>query len=197
MSEDCCSCLNSCSSLDSLCHIDRISNTLCIDDNVVLLTTFLVRKNIFDQCFLIIVLFLWHENLLCSIGDTTPQCKISCITSHNLDHTASFMRCRCITNLIDCFHCCINSCIKSDRVVCTCDIKVDCSWNTNCIYTKVCQFLSSCERTVSTDYYQSVDSVLLTDRSCLLLTFFCTHCLTTSCLENCTTTLNDIRHVTC
>ena len=43
---------------------------------------------------------------------------------------------RCITDFVNGFHCCINSCIKSDRVICTCDIKVDCSWNTNCIYTE-------------------------------------------------------------
>ena len=151
--------------------------------------------DVVDQLLLIIIIFLRNQNILCTIGNTTPQSKVSGTTSHNLDDTASLMRSRSITYFIDCFHCRIYSCIKSDRVFCTCDIKVNCSRKTNCVDTKICKLLSTCERSVTTDNNKSVDTMFPTDLCTTLLSFFCTELCATCCVKDCTTTLDCIRNV--
>ena len=197
MSEDCCSCLDSCCFFNSLRHIDGITDSLCIDDDVILFTAFFVLQNIFDQRLLIIVFFFRKKNLFCSVGNTAPQRKVSCITSHYLNDTASLVWSRCITDLIDRFHSCIDSCIKSNRIICTCNVKIDRSRKSNRIYSEVRQLLCSGKRSVSSDYYKTVNSVFFTNCCCFLLSFFCTHCLAACCLKNCTTSLDDIRHIAC
>ena len=116
-----------------------------------------------------------HQNTLSSVGDTAPESKVTCVTSHNLYDTAALMGGGSITHLIDRFHSCVYCCVKSDCVICTCDIQIDRSRDSDCIYSKVRKFLCSCERTVTTDNYQTVDAVFFTDRSRLLLSFLCTH----------------------
>ena len=63
--------------------------------------------------------------------------------------------------LIDRFHRRIYSSIKSDRVICAGNIKIDRSRNADRIYAEVRKFLSSGKRTVSSDNYKSVDTVFL------------------------------------
>ena len=162
---------------------------------MVFFTFFTALDDVVDQLLLIIVIFLRDQNVLCTVGDTAPQSKVSCATSHNFDDTASLMRSRSITYFIDCFHCCIYSSIKSDGIFCTSDIQVDCSRKTDCIDTKVCKFLSTCERTVTTDYNQSVDSMFSADFCTTFLSFLCTEFCTTCCIKNCTTTLNCVGNV--
>ena len=105
------------------------------------------------------------------------------------------MRSRSITNLVDCFHSCIYCCIKSNCILCAGNIQVDSTRNTNCINTKISQFLRTCKRTVSTDYYQSVDSMFSADFSASLLTFHCTELRTSCCVKNCTASFDRIRYV--
>ena len=145
MSKDRSSCLNTCCIFDSLCKIDRITNTLSIDNDIILFTAFLIFKNVLDQGFLIKSMLFRHQDTLSSVGNTAPQCKISCVTTHNLNDTASLMRCRSITDFIDRIHSCINRCIKSDRIICAGDIQIDRSRNTDRINSEVCKLLSSCK----------------------------------------------------
>ncbi len=102
---------------------------------------------------------------------------------------------RGITYLINCFHSCINSCIKSDGVLCTCNIQVDRAWYTDGIYTKGSQLLCSCKGTVSTDHYQSVNTMLLADLCASLLSFCCTEFCTTCCIKDRTATFNGIGYI--
>ena len=192
MSEDRCTCLNTCSCFNTSCHSLRMTNTLCIYDDMVFLSCFTACNNVIDQLLLIIVIFLRDQDVLRSIGDTAPHSKISCITSHNFDNTASFVRCGSITNFIDCLHCCIYCCIKSDCILCAGNVQVNCSRNTDCIDSKICQLLCTCKRTVSTDNYQSVDSMFLADFCTTLLSFRCTEFCTSCCIKNCTTAFDRI-----
>ena len=105
------------------------------------------------------------------------------------------MRSGCISDFIDCFHCRIYSCIKTDGIICTGNIKIDGSRNTYCVYPKVRKLLRSCERTVSADNNQTIDTIFLTDSGSFLLSFLCTHGLAACRLKNRTSTLNCIGYV--
>ena len=76
-------------------------------------------------------------------------------------------------------------------------IQIDGSRNTYCIYTQVCQLLCSGKRSVSADNNKSVNSIFLTNRCSLLLSFFCTHLLTAGCLQDRTASLDRIRYISC
>ena len=162
-----------------------------------LLTHLTAFNNVIDQLLLIIVIFLRNKNILSSVGNTAPQCKPSGATSHNLDDTASLMRSRCITNLINCFHSSVNSGIKTNSILCTCNIKVNGSWNTNCIDSKICKLLSSGKGTVSTNYYKSVNTMLTADFCTTLLSFRCTEFRTSCSVKNCTAALDCVRYISC
>src|SRR5699024_2923249 len=88
-----CSCLHTCRLFDSLCHVDRISDTLSVNDDIILLTAFLALFDIRDDSLLVVVMLFRHQNALSAVGDTTPQSKITCVTAHNLDDAAALMRC--------------------------------------------------------------------------------------------------------
>ena len=190
MSEDRSTCLNTCSCFNTSCHSLRMTNTLCIYDDMVFLSCFTACDDVVDQLLLIIIIFLRNQDILCSVSDTTPHSKVSCITSHNLDNTTSFVRCGSITNFINCLHCCIYSCIKSDCILCAGNIQIDRTWNTDCVNSKISQLLCAGKGTVSTDYYQSVDSMFLTDFCTTLLSFRCTEFCTSCCIKNCTASFN-------
>ena len=174
-----------------------MADTLCIDDDVVFLTHLTALNNVIDQLLLIIVILLRDQNILGSVGNTTPQCKPAGSTSHNLDDTASLMGSRCITNLVNCFHSCINSGIKTDGVLCTCNVKVDGSWNSDCVDSKVSKLLRSSKGTVSTDYNKSVNTVLAADLCTTLLSFRCAELGTSCSVKNCTTTLDGVGYISC
>ena len=195
MSENSRSRLNTRRRLDSLCHVDRIADTFRIDDNVIFLTAFFIFQNIINDLLLVKVMLFRHKDTFCSIGNTAPQSKISRVTPHNFDDAASFMRRRSITYFIDRFHRRIYSSIKSDRVICAGNIKIDRSRNADRIYAEVRKFLSSGKRTVSSDNYKSVDTVFFTDCSRFLLSFFRTHRFTTRRLKERTSALDLLRHI--
>ena len=174
-----------------------MADTLCIDDDVVFLTHLTALNNVIDQLLLIIVIFLRDQDILCTIGNTAPQCKPACSTSHNLDDTASLMRSRGITYLVNCFHSSINSGIKTDGILGTSNVKVDGSWNTNCINSKVRKLLCSGKGTVSTDYNKSVNTVLAADLCTTLLSFRCAELSTSCSVKNCTTTLDGVGYISC
>ena len=104
---------------------------------------------------------------------------------------------RCITNLINCFHSCINSGIKTDGVLCTCNVKVDGSWNSDCVDSKVSKLLRSSKGTVSTDYNKSVNTVLAADLCTTLLSFRCAELGTSCSVKNCTATLDGVGYISC
>ena len=58
-----------------------MTDSLCIDDDIMLLSALTVRNDFIDQRLLIAVIPLWKKNILCTVGDAAPQSNISCITS--------------------------------------------------------------------------------------------------------------------
>ena len=195
MSQNGCSCLNTGCSLNTLCHGLRMSNTFCIDNNMMFFTFFTVINNIVDDSLLIIIVFFRKQDILCTIGNTAPQGQVSGISSHNFDNTYTLMRSGSITNLVNSFHCCIYSCIKSDCIFCTGNIQVNGSRHTYGINSQICQFLSTCKGTVTADNNKSVNPVLSANLCCSFLTFFCTHFCTAGCIENGTALLNGIGNI--
>ena len=149
-------------------------------------------NNMVNNSLLISVISFWEKNILCTIRNTTPKCNIACITSHNLDNTASFMWCRSISYLVYSLHSCIDCCIESDSIICTCNIKVNSSRKSNRVNTCICKLLCASERTITTDNYHAINTMLLTYLCCLLLSFFCHELQTPGCIKNCTTSLYDI-----
>ena len=139
-----------------------------------LLSTFSVIDNVIDDLLLIIIILFRDQNIFCTVGNTAPQCNVSCITSHNLNDAAALMGCGCIAHAVDCIHGRIHCGVKADGVFCTCNIKVNGSRYTNCIYAKSCQLLCACKGTVSTDDYQTINSMFLADLRTFSLTIFCT-----------------------
>src|SRR5699024_4592985 len=159
--------------LNTFCHINGISDSLCIDNDIVLLSALSAFLNIGDNSRLVIVVLLRHQDTLCSVGNSAPQCQISGISSHNLDDRTSLMRRRSITHLVNSFHRRVYRGVKSNRIFCTGNIQIDGSRNTYCIYTQVCQLLCPGKRSVSADNNKPVNSIFLTNRCSLLLSFFC------------------------
>src|SRR5699024_4753595 len=81
------SCLHACLLFNLFCKADGVTDTFCIDDDVMLLSAFSVQLDIFDDLLCIIIMLFRKQNSLCSVGNTAPQRKVSRITSHNLNDT--------------------------------------------------------------------------------------------------------------
>ena len=172
-----------------------MSDTFCVNDDVMFLAHLTLLDDVVDQCLLVIIVSLWEQNVFCSVGNTTPKCNVTCMSTHNFDNTTSLMRRRSISNLIDCFHCSIYCCIKTDGVICTCNIKVNGSLNADCIDTLSSKCLCSTIRTVTTNYNKSINSMFAADFCSTLLHFQFCEFRTSGCTQNSTTLLDDIRYI--
>ena len=84
-----------------------------------------VDDDVIDDLLLIVIIFLGDQYVLRAVRDAAPKRDIACVASHDLDDTASLMGRRCILYLVDRFHGCVDSRIKTDRVICTGDVKID------------------------------------------------------------------------
>ena len=114
VAEDCRTCLDACCGLNSSRHGCGMADTLCVDDDVMLLASAAAVDDVVDQLLLIVVVLLRKKDILRAVCDAAPQSEVAGAAAHNLDDRASLMRCRCIADLIDRFHRCVNSRIKSD-----------------------------------------------------------------------------------
>ena len=104
------------------------------------------------------------------------------------------MRRRCISNLINSFHCSINRSIEADCIISTWNIKVYCTGKTDCIDSMLAQSLCSSVWSVSTDDNHTINSILSADLRSLSLTFLCSEFFTSGCTKDCTASLNYIRN---
>ena len=84
------------------------------------------------------------------------------------------------------------SSIKSNSIICTCNIKINCSRKSDSINSLCCKLLCTSERTISTDYNYTVNSMLSAYFSTSLLTFFSHEFHASCCIEDCSTTLDNI-----
>ena len=69
-----------------------MSDSLGIDDDMVLLSTLAHLDDVVDQLLLIIVVGLRKQNILRAICNPAPQCNITRIPAHDLDDRAALMR---------------------------------------------------------------------------------------------------------
>ena len=104
------------------------------------------------------------------------------------------MRCRSISYLINCFHCGIDCSIKADGIICTSNILINSSRQTNCIDSQICQLTCSIKGTVTANYNDTINSVLSADLCTKLLTLLCTELCTSCCVKDSTTSLDNIRY---
>ena len=161
-----------------------MSDTLCIDDDVVLFPALTVIDDVVDQHLLIIIVQLRKQDILRSISNTAPQCDISGISSHYLNDTAALMRRGGITHLVDRFHRRIHRCVKADRIIGAGNIQINCTRDTDRIDSACSQLLRTCIRTIATDDDQTINAMLPADLCRLVLPFLCAECRATGCVQN-------------
>ena len=105
------------------------------------------------------------------------------------------MRRGSISYLIDRFHCCVDRCIKSDRIIRTCNIQIDRSRQTDRIDALFGKSLRTAVRTVTTDHDNTINSMLTADLRTLLLSFRSPELRTSGCSKYCSTPLDRIGYV--
>ena len=123
--------LNACRRLNPFCHAIRISDSLSVDDNVMLLSDPAFRTYLFDDLLLIVVIALRDQNVFRTVADTAPQRDVSSRSPHDFNDTAPFMGSRCIPHFINCLHRRIARRVETDRIFGTGNIKVDRTGNTD------------------------------------------------------------------
>ncbi len=107
------------------------------------------------------------------------------------------MGCGCIPYLVDSFHCGIYRCVKSNSILCTCNVKINGSRKGNGINPQGRQFLGAFKRAVPADDNHAVNAVLFTDFRTFLLAFLCDKLHTAGCLQNRTSPLDGIGDASC
>ena len=105
------------------------------------------------------------------------------------------MRCRCIADLIDRFHRCVNSRIKSDRVLRAGDIKIDGARKSDDVDAVCRELLSAAVGAVAADNDKALDTVLIAGISRVLLAFLCSHFRTARRIEDRAAALDCIRYI--
>ena len=150
-----------------------------------------------DNLLLIIVIAFRNCNIFRTITDTTPQCDMAGSTSHYFNDTASLVGCGCITYFVDCFHRRVAGGVKTDRIFCTRDVKIDCSRNTDRVDSVGRKFLRSAERTVSSNNYDTINAMFTADICCLFLAFRCYHLRATGSVKDGSSFLYNIRYTHC
>ena len=148
-----------------------MSDSLGIDDDVMGLAMLTVGNDIIDNILFVVIVLLGKQDILGAVGNTAPQSNVSGISAHYLDDTASLVRGRGILNFINSLHCSVHCGIEADGVLSTCDIQVDGSGKADGVDAQSGQSLCSTIGTVTTDDNDTVDTVLFTDLSALLLSF--------------------------
>ena len=146
-------------------------DTLGIDDDMVSLAALPVGNDVVDDLLLVIVILLGKQDILRTVGDTAPQRYIARVPSHNLDDAAALMGGRSISDLVDGFHRRIDRRIKTDRVLRAGDIQIDRTRNAYRIDSVPCQCLRAAVGTVTADYDQTVNPVLMADLRTFQLSF--------------------------
>ena len=142
-----------------------------------------------DKFIIVVVKLLRYKNLFCTVCNTTPECNITGWTSHYLNYTAALMWIWCLTKSVDSFHSCIYCRVKSDSIICICNVKVYSSRKTDNINTIFWKVLSSCKWSVTTDNDKCLYTKFLTDCCCLFLSLFLSELSTSRCKKECTTML--------
>ena len=138
---------------------------------MILLTHLTAILNLGNNTLNITMIFLCGQNVLCTTGNTGPQCNVSCGTSHYLDDTATLMRFRRVAQAIDRLHRCVDRCIESNRIFRTSNIKIDRSRNTDRVDALLRKSACTIKGTISTNNNNSVNAVFAADLSTFHLIF--------------------------
>ena len=161
-----------------------MADSLSVDDNVVFFAALSVFNDAVDEILLIAIIPLWKQDILGSVGDPAPQGNVSRTAAHYLDDAAPLMGGGRIPYLINSLHGCVDSCIKTDGIIGTCDVKVNGSWKSDGIDPQGRKFSRSPEGTVTADDNDSVDAVLPADLCTHLLAFLRLELFTTRCIKD-------------
>ena len=148
-------------------------SALRIDDDVMLFAALSVFDNAVDQVLLVAVVTLRKQDVLGSVGDTAPEGDIPGTASHYFYYTTTLVGCRGVSHFIDRLHSRIDCGIKADRIVRTCDIKIDGTRKADGIDPQRRQLSRTAEGAVSADHNDTVNAMLLTDLCAKPLAFFC------------------------
>ena len=77
MTEDRRSGLDSGGCLNPACHAGGMTDTLSVDDDVVLFAAFPVVDDIVDELLLVVIVLFRKKNILRAVGDTAPESDIT------------------------------------------------------------------------------------------------------------------------
>ena len=142
-----------------------MADSFGINNDVVLLAPLPVLYNPVNQHLFVAVIPFRQKNVLRAVGNTAPKRNIARMASHNLNDTAPFMGCGCISYLIYGLHRRIDSRVKTDGIIGTGNIKIDGSGESDRVYTESRKLARTAVRTVSSDDHQTVNTVFLTNLS--------------------------------
>src|SRR5699024_126330 len=181
--------------LNTFRHGFGMADTLGVDNDMMFLARLTACDDIVDQLLLVIIVFLRDQHVLGAVGDTAPHSQITGVAAHYLNDTAALMGSGSITHLVDRLHSRIHSRVKSDGVLCTGNVKVDGTGNSDGIDTQIGQLLRACERTVSTDDNQALDPVFPADFGSSLLSFRRAELRAPCSIQDRTASLDGIRYV--
>ncbi len=148
-----------------------MSDPLCIDNDMMLLSRFLILYDMIDNGLLIIIIIFRKQDIFSAIGNAAPQRDISGIPSHNLDNAAAFVGRRGIPDLIDRRHGSIHRRVKSYGIIRTCNVQIDGSRKSDGIDPLMGKLLRPTVRAVAADHDNAVDPMLPADLRSLLHTF--------------------------
>ncbi len=126
-----CSCLDSCRRLDSLCHGGRVSDSLSIDNDMMCLSFLPASDNVVDQLLLIVIIFLGKKDILRAVCNACPECNVPRMSAHYLDDGAALMGRGGISYLVNRLHRGVDRRVKTNRILCTCNVKINRSRHTD------------------------------------------------------------------
>src|SRR5699024_7041781 len=167
-------------------------HTFSKNDQVTFFTFVFVTIFYFCNNIVNVVWFFRNDDLISTCSDTRPKSDIPSVTSHYFNNESTTVTVRSVTNFIKGICCCIDSCIKTDSVVCTSNIVIDCTWNTNSWESMFCQTHSSVVRSVTTDNNNTFDTFFLKLLNSCQLTFKSGKFRVTSRLKESTTVCQNV-----
>ena len=99
-----------------------------------------------------------------------------------------------VTDLVNGLHGRVDSRVKTNGVIRTCNVQVNGSRKSDCIDSKGGKLASAAEGTVAANHHNAVDSMLTADFSALLLAFRCSKLLASGCVKYGTALVDGVRY---
>ena len=135
-----------------------MSDSLGINDDIVLLAPSAVVDDPVDERLFISVIPFRKKDILSAVGNAAPQRKITRVPSHHFNDTAPLMGSGGVTDLVNGLHGRVDSRVKTNGVIRTCNVQVNGSRKSDCIDPKGGKLASAAEGTIRKKYAESLEA---------------------------------------